>query len=60
MGSADQTGSTITFNFATGGVCPGATSYFFGLTSKSTAPKPGAANLSYSLGGGGTAADRTP
>ncbi len=60
VASADQTGSTITFTFAAGGVCPGATSYFFGLTSKSTAPKPGVANLSYSLGGGGTAADRTP
>ena len=60
VASADQTGSNITFTFAAGGVCPGATSYFFGLTSKSTVPQPGVANLTYSLGGGGATVDRRP
>jgi hypothetical protein len=59
IGSADQVGSTITFTFAAP-VCPGATSYFFGLASKSVKPVAGKATVSFSLGGGTTIADRVP
>jgi hypothetical protein len=59
LSSATQSGATIKFTFAAP-VCPGATSYFFGLGSKTTMPKPGKAQLSYSLGGSGTTDDRAP
>ncbi len=59
IGSADQVGGTITFTFAAP-VCPGATSYFFGLASKSVKPAAGKATVSYSLGGSTTTADRVP
>ena len=57
--SAIQTGSTIVFSFAAP-VCPGATSYFFGLASKSTNPVDAKATVSYSLGGSATTAVRVP
>jgi len=57
--SANQVGGTITFTFAAP-VCPGATSYFFGLASKTATPKDSKATLSYSLGGGATTAVRVP
>lgn len=61
IASATQSGSTITFNFAGAGVCPGATSYFFGLTSASTSPHAGTAQLLYSIPSlPGTTADRVP
>ena len=60
IAAATQTGNAITFTFGAGGVCPGQTSYFFGLTSASTTPQPGVATLSYSLGGTATTADRVP
>jgi hypothetical protein len=59
IGSADQVGGTITFTFAAP-VCPGATSYFFGLASKSVKPAAGKATVSYSLGGSTATADRVP
>jgi hypothetical protein len=62
IASANQSGSVITFTFGAGGVCPGQTSYFFGLTSASTTPHPGVATLTYSLPGPatGTTPDRVP
>ena len=59
LSSAAQVGSTITFTFA-GPVCPGATSFFFGVASQSTTPVAGVAKLRYSLGGSATTADRVP
>ena len=59
IGSADQVGGTITLTFASP-VCPGATSYFFGLASKSVKPVAGKATVSFSLGGSTTMADRVP
>lgn len=59
VGGADQVGNTITFTFD-GMVCPGATSYFFGLASKSVKPKPSTATLSYSLGGSAATESRVP
>lgn len=60
IASATQAGSMITFNFGAGGVCPGQTSYFFGLTSAGTMPKPGVATLYFSLGTPQSIPDRTP
>jgi len=61
LASAVQTGTKIVFTFSGGGVCPGATSYFFGLASKSTMPKPGKASLAYTLPSvPGSTADRVP
>ena len=59
VASATQSGSAIKFIF-TAPVCPGATSYFFGLGSKSMTPKPGKIDLTYSLGGGGATPGRMP
>jgi hypothetical protein len=59
IGSADQVGGTITLTFAAP-VCPGVTSYFFGLASKSIKPVAGKATVSFSLGGSATTADRVP
>jgi hypothetical protein len=59
LAAADQVGNTITFTFSQP-VCPGATSYFFGLASKKTNPASGTATVSYSLGGSATTADRVP
>lgn len=53
ISSATQVGGVITFVFgqpADGGVCPGQTSYFFGLTSADTNPATGVAKLYYSDG----------
>jgi hypothetical protein len=58
LASADQVGNTIIFAFSQP-VCPGATSYFFGLASKK-APVAGTATVSFSLGGSATTADRVP
>ena len=57
--SAVQAGVKIAFTF-TAPVCPGATSYFFGLASKSVKPVADVAQVSFSLGGGATPADRVP
>jgi hypothetical protein len=59
LASADQVGNTITFTFSQP-ICPGATSYFFGLASKKVNPVAGTATVSYSLGGSATTADRVP
>ena len=59
IASADQVGGTITFTFAAP-VCPGDTSYFFGLASKSTKPVAGKATVSFSLGGSTKTGDRVP
>jgi hypothetical protein len=59
LASADRVGKTITFTFSKP-VCPGATSYFFGLASKSIHPVAGTATVSFSLGGSATTADRVP
>jgi hypothetical protein len=59
LAAADQVGNTITFMFSQP-VCPGATSYFFGLASKKTNPAAGTATVSFSLGGSATTADRVP
>ena len=57
--AAVQNGVKIVFTF-TAPVCPGATSYFFGLASKSVKPVADVAQVSFSLGGGATPADRVP
>ena len=59
VASATQSGTAIKFTF-TAPVCPGATTYFFGLGSKATTPVAGTAQLIWSLGGTGTTADRVP
>jgi hypothetical protein len=59
IASADQAGGTITFTFASP-ICPGATSYFFGLASKSVNPVAGKATVSFSLGGSTKTGDRAP
>ena len=59
IASADQVGGTITFTFASP-ICPGATSYFFGLASKSVKPVAGKATVSFSLGGNTKTGDRVP
>jgi hypothetical protein len=59
LASADQVGNTITFTFSQP-ICPGATSYFFGLASKKVNPVAGTATVSYSLGGSATTADLVP
>ena len=59
LASADRVGKTITFTLSKP-VCPGATSYFFGLASKSVKPAAGKATVSYSLGGSTATADRVP
>jgi hypothetical protein len=59
LASANQVGKSITFTSAQP-VCPGATSYFFGLASKSVKPVAGTATVSFSLGGSTTTADRVP
>ena len=59
LASAVQVGSVITFTFSAP-VCPGATSYFFGLASKITVPKPGKARLFFSLGGTAIVPARNP
>src|SRR3984885_11339729 len=59
IASADQIGGTITFTFAAP-VCPGDTSYFFGLASKSAKPVAGKATVSFSLGGSTKTGDRVP
>lgn len=58
LSSAVKTGNSITFTFSSP-VCPGATSYFFGLAAKGR-PKPGKARVYFSLGGGTITADRVP
>jgi hypothetical protein len=59
LAAADQVGKTITFTFSKP-VCPGATSYFFGLASKTVKPVAGTATVSFSLGGSAKTADRVP
>jgi hypothetical protein len=58
--SAKRSGNRITVTFADGGVCPGATSYFFGLASKATTPVAGNVTVSYSLGDSATTDIRVP
>ncbi len=57
--AAAQNGVKIVFAFSRP-VCPGATSDFFGLASKSLKPVADIAEVSFSLGGGATTADRVP
>jgi len=59
IASADHVGGTITFAFAAP-ICPGDTSYFFGLASKSVKPVAGKATVSFSLGGSTKTGDRVP
>ena len=59
LSSANQVGNAVTFTFAAP-VCPGATSYFFGLASKTTTPASAKATVSFSLGGSATTAVRVP
>ena len=59
IASADHVGGTITFTFAAP-VCPGDTSYFFGLASKTVKPATGKATVSFSLGGSTKTGDRVP
>lgn len=59
LASANKVGNDITFTFAAP-VCPGATSYFFGLASKINMPVMTKAVLFYSLGGNATTEARTP
>ena len=59
LASATQSAGAIKFLFSSP-VCPGATSFFFGLGSKTTTPKPSTAKLIYSLGSGGAADVRVP
>lgn len=61
VSNASRAGNVVIVNFAGGGVCPGQTSYFFGLASAGTVPAPSTAKLFYSLGGmPGTTAIRVP
>jgi hypothetical protein len=60
VASATAVGGTLTVNFAAGGVCPGQTSYFFGLTSATTVPVASTATLIYSPSGSGSTAVRVP
>lgn len=60
VASATQVGSTVKVTFGAGGVCPGQTSYFFGLASATTAPIASSATLFYSPSGTGTTAIRVP
>jgi len=57
--SAVQAANRIGFTFLKP-VCPGATSYFFGLASKSVKPVADVAQVSFSAGGGAPPADRVP
>jgi len=59
IASADQVGGTITFTFAAP-VCPGDTSYFFGVASKSVKPVASKATVFFSLGGSAKTGDRVP
>jgi hypothetical protein len=59
LASAVQVGSVITFTFSAP-VCPGATSFFFGLASKLIVPKPGKARVFFSLGGTAIVPVRNP
>ncbi len=59
LSSANAVAGAIMFTFSSP-VCPGATSYFFGLASKSNTPKPGKAKLYYSLGGSALTDYRSP
>ncbi|HEY4942894.1 MAG TPA: hypothetical protein VII56_15805 [Rhizomicrobium sp.] len=63
VSTATQVGNVITFNFAdptTPGVCPGQTSYFFGLTSAKVHPILGTARLFFNQGGSANVHDRVP
>jgi hypothetical protein len=60
VSSATRSGAIVIVNFAGGGVCPGQTSYFFGLASASTTPVPGTAKLFYTPAASGTTAVRVP
>jgi hypothetical protein len=60
VASATQTGAVVTVVFAGGGVCPGQSSDFFGMTSASTTPVVNVAMVYYSLGGGQGVDDRNP
>jgi hypothetical protein len=51
---------TTVVNFAGSGVCPGQTSYFFGMASGTTTPVPASVTLFYSPSGSGTTAIRVP
>jgi hypothetical protein len=59
LSSATLTGNLITFIFSSP-VCPGQTSYFFGIASKSTMPVPGKATVYFSEGGLMTTNVRAP
>ena len=59
LSAADQIGTVITFVFSKP-VCAGETSYFFGLASRATTPKAGAAELALTLGGTAKTDDRVP
>jgi len=60
--TATKTGSagTIVANFGGSGVCPGKTSYFFGLTSATTTPVPSTVTLFYTPAASATTAIRVP
>jgi len=58
LSSAEKVGNYITFAFSAP-VCPGATSYFFGLAARGR-PVAGRARLYFSLGGGTVTPDRVP
>jgi hypothetical protein len=60
IASAEQTGGLVTVTFGGSGVCPGQTSYFFGLASTITTPVSGMAKLYFSLGGSTTTPARIP
>lgn len=51
---------TLVVNFSGSGVCPGQTSYFFGLASATTTPVPSTVHLFYTPSGTATTAARVP
>ena len=59
LASADQVGEVITFTFSEP-ICPGATSYFFGLASKGITPVAGKTDVFFSLGNSRTIPNRIP
>jgi len=59
IASASQSGAKVTVVFASGGVCPGQSSFFFGFTSAITVPVTGVAMVYFNQGQQGVD-DRQP
>jgi hypothetical protein len=60
VANATAAGNIVTVNFPARGVCPGQTSYFFGLVSATTVPVNATARIFYGSGESATTAIRVP